>query len=260
MVRRLVFPRVPRRRWRERRRRPRRRVPTKSAVRRRARRRSTLGQARAQARSSGRGAATAARHVAARAQLGGGRATIKGKGGPVAGGGGFIEGAVGRLNRRREAGGARDSRGGGGDGGGGEEYRPNPSLFRDDGLHLSPAGYQIWNNWVGDALRALGVFTSPGRGAVYLFVEINVRPGKKAAFLEKLTAHGKNVRAEDGCLWLDILTDKQSKDKVLVWEGWGSRAAWDVHMGNVASAAWGRVASAFVFGEKITVMDLHAKM
>jgi quinol monooxygenase YgiN/lysophospholipase L1-like esterase len=145
-------------------------------------------------------------------------------------------------------------------GAGGGDYCPDHSLFREDGLHLSAEGYGIWNGWVSKALRARGIMAAAGRGAVYLFVEIDVKPGRRVAFLEKLTAHGKNVRAEPGCLWLDILTDTQSEDKVLVWEGWASRAEWDVHMENASSAAWGGVASEYVFGEKITIMDLKAKM
>ena len=94
--------------------------------------------------------------------------------------------------------------------------------------------------------------------AVYLFVEIDVSPGKRAEFVEKLTAHGTNVRAEEGCLKLDVLTDTASEDKVLVWEIWANRALWDAHMGNESSQAWGSVASEFVFGEKITVMDLQS--
>lgn len=32
--------------------------------------------------------------------------------------------------------------------------RPKPSLFRDDRLHLSPAGYRIWSDLIGAALEA----------------------------------------------------------------------------------------------------------
>ena len=139
------------------------------------------------------------------------------------------------------------------------DYCPDHSLFRDDGLHLSPGGYEIWNGWVREALREQG-FVAPGPSAVYLFVEINVKPGKRTTFLEQLIAHGKNVRAEEGCLWLDILTDENTEDKVLVWEAWASTAEWNAHMENASSAAWQGIASAYVFGEKITVMDLKAKL
>ena len=97
---------------------------------------------------------------------------------------------------------------------------------------------------------------------VYLFVDIRVKPGRRAAFLEKLRAHGRNVRAEAGCLRLDILTGSAQghSDRVFVQEIWASRALWDAHMENASSKAWGEVASEYVHGEEITVMDLRASL
>ena len=34
---------------------------------------------------------------------------------------------------------------------------------------------------------------------VYLFVDIDVKPGQRKAFLEKLKAHGAHIRTEEGC-------------------------------------------------------------
>jgi (4S)-4-hydroxy-5-phosphonooxypentane-2,3-dione isomerase len=90
---------------------------------------------------------------------------------------------------------------------------------------------------------------------VFLFVEIDVKPGQKAVFLEKLAAHGVYIRTEEGCEALEIFTDTQNEDKVCVWEIWTNRPLWDAHMVNDASKAWQQVAPAFVNGEKITVMD-----
>jgi quinol monooxygenase YgiN len=90
---------------------------------------------------------------------------------------------------------------------------------------------------------------------VSLFVAIDVKPGMRDAFLEKIKVHGAHIRAEDGCETLEIFTDSQSPNQVCVWEVWTNRALWDAHMVNAASAAWQKVASEFVNGEKITVMD-----
>jgi quinol monooxygenase YgiN len=91
---------------------------------------------------------------------------------------------------------------------------------------------------------------------VYLFVAIDVKPGMRDAFLEKIKAHGANIRTEAGCETLEIFTDSQSPNQVCVWEVWTNRALWDAHMVNAASAAWQKVAADYVNGEKITVMDL----
>ena len=90
---------------------------------------------------------------------------------------------------------------------------------------------------------------------VYLFVEIDVKPGQRDAFLERLSAHGAHIRTEEGCEALEIFNDTKSEELVCVWEVWTNRALWDAHMVNEASKAWQQVAPAYVNGEKITVMD-----
>lgn len=90
---------------------------------------------------------------------------------------------------------------------------------------------------------------------VYLFVDIDVKPGQRKAFLEKLRAHGAHIRTEEGCEALEIFTNTDNENSVCVWEVWTNRPLWDAHMVNDASKAWQQVAPAFVNGEKITVMD-----
>lgn len=90
---------------------------------------------------------------------------------------------------------------------------------------------------------------------VYLFVAIDVKEGKREAFLEKIKTHGANIRTESGCEVLEIFNDSDNLNQVCVWEVWSNRASWDVHMANDASAAWQKIAVEYVNGEKITVMD-----
>ena len=90
---------------------------------------------------------------------------------------------------------------------------------------------------------------------VYLFVDIDVKPGQRDAFLEKLSVHGAHIRTEAGCESLEIFTNSENPNSVCVWEVWSNRPLWDAHMVNDASKAWQQVAPAFVNGEKITVMD-----
>jgi len=90
---------------------------------------------------------------------------------------------------------------------------------------------------------------------VYLFVEIDVKPGMRAAFAEHIKKHGAHIRTEDGCENLEILLDTKNENQVCVWEVWTNRRLWDAHMVNDASKAWQSIAAEFVNGEKITVMD-----
>ena len=90
---------------------------------------------------------------------------------------------------------------------------------------------------------------------VYLFVAIDVKPGRREEFLEKIKIHGAHIRTEEGCETLEIFTDSQDSNQVCVWEVWTNRALWDAHMVNDASAAWQKIASEYVNGERITVLD-----
>jgi quinol monooxygenase YgiN len=90
---------------------------------------------------------------------------------------------------------------------------------------------------------------------VYLLVAIDVKPGRREEFLEKIKIHGAHIRTEEGCETLEIFTDSQDPNQVCVWEVWTNRSLWDAHMVNDASAAWQKIASEYVNGEKITVLD-----
>jgi quinol monooxygenase YgiN len=90
---------------------------------------------------------------------------------------------------------------------------------------------------------------------VYLFVAVDVKPGMREAFLEKIAKHGAHIRTEEGCETLEIFTDVGDPNQVCVWEVWTNRQLWDAHMVNDASAAWQGIAKEFVNAEKITVMD-----
>ena len=49
---------------------------------------------------------------------------------------------------------------------------------------------------------------------VYLFVAIDVKPGRREEFVEKIKVHGAHIRTEDGCETLEIFTDSQSANQV----------------------------------------------
>ena len=90
---------------------------------------------------------------------------------------------------------------------------------------------------------------------VFLFVAINVQPGKFDEFVAKLSQHASVIRTEAGCELLEIYRDTQKENVVNVWEVWSDRPSWDAHMVNENSKKWQSTASSLVFGETITVMD-----
>jgi quinol monooxygenase YgiN len=89
---------------------------------------------------------------------------------------------------------------------------------------------------------------------VFLFVAIDVKPGKFEEFVAALSKHIKVIRGEEGCEFIEIYRDTQKADVVNVWEIWSTRADWDAHMVNDNSQAWRPIASELVIGETITVM------
>ena len=92
---------------------------------------------------------------------------------------------------------------------------------------------------------------------VFLFVEIEVQPGKVEAFLQELKQHIEVIRGENGCEAIDIFTNESDENLVHVWEVWGDRTSWDTHMVNPSSQAWQKNAAQFVVGEKISILS-HA--
>ena len=90
---------------------------------------------------------------------------------------------------------------------------------------------------------------------VFLFVAIDVQPGKFDEFVAKLSQHASVIRTEVGCELLEIYRDTQKENVVNVWEIWSDRPSWDAHMVNENSKKWQSIASSLVFGETITVMD-----
>ena len=89
---------------------------------------------------------------------------------------------------------------------------------------------------------------------VYLFVEIDVKPGQQETFLEKLQSHVSVIRGEDGCEFIEPYLDTQVENKICVLETWRDRTSWDAHMVNDSSKAWQQIAPQFVVGEKITIL------
>jgi quinol monooxygenase YgiN len=90
---------------------------------------------------------------------------------------------------------------------------------------------------------------------VFLFVAIDVKPGKYDEFVSALANHVSVIRTEAGCEFIDIYRDTQKENVVNVWEIWSDRPSWDAHMVNENSKAWQAVAKDLVIGESITVMD-----
>ncbi len=67
--------------------------------------------------------------------------------------------------------------------------------------------------------------------AVALFVELDIVPGRKDAFLARAREHRANVlKNEPGCQRFDISVPDDGDDKVRLYEVYADQAAFDLHM------------------------------
>jgi len=90
---------------------------------------------------------------------------------------------------------------------------------------------------------------------VFLFVAIEVQPGKADIFIEKLKNQIEIIRGEAGCEAINLFKNTNDENLLHVWEIWSDRNSWDAHMANEASKVWQVAAAEYVVGEKITVME-----
>ena len=89
---------------------------------------------------------------------------------------------------------------------------------------------------------------------VFLFVEIEVQPGRTAEFIQRLHSQLQVIRGENGCESLELFQNSANENTIHVWEVWSDRGSWDAHMSNSSTLSWREIAAEYVTGEKITVM------
>jgi quinol monooxygenase YgiN len=67
--------------------------------------------------------------------------------------------------------------------------------------------------------------------SVALFVELDIVPGQRDAFLARAREHRGNVmKNEPGCQRFDISVPDDGDDKVRLYEVYADQAAFDLHM------------------------------
>jgi quinol monooxygenase YgiN len=89
---------------------------------------------------------------------------------------------------------------------------------------------------------------------IYLFVSVDIRPGKYDEYLQKLTSHIEKIRNEDGCIEINIFAEGDNQSQLHLWEVWSSQTTWELHMKNENSAEWRVVSQDLVSGETIKVL------
>ncbi len=75
---------------------------------------------------------------------------------------------------------------------------------------------------------------------VHLLVELDVKPGEEAAFIEMFkTRFITRSRAEKGCEFYQLWRDSENPCKMTVVEVWSSQADLDTHLAQAWFGRWG---------------------
>ena len=68
-------------------------------------------------------------------------------------------------------------------------------------------------------------------GGFVIAVDFRVKPGQMAAFRKLIDANAKaSVRAEPGCSRFDVCAHRNEPDRILLYEIYDDRAAFDAHL------------------------------
>lgn len=89
-----------------------------------------------------------------------------------------------------------------------------------------------------------------------IIVEFVIEKSATKAFLELVLVNAKTSLAEeDGCRRFDVLVPDGAGDRVLLYEIYRDRAAFDVHSSSAHYIAFARATDGMVLNKRVTVCD-----
>jgi autoinducer 2-degrading protein len=88
-------------------------------------------------------------------------------------------------------------------------------------------------------------------------VDFSLKPGSRAAF-RRLVDHNarESCRNEPGCRRFDVLSPKGEADRVLLYEIYADRAAFDAHLKTPHYDVFNRESAGFILEKKIAEFEL----
>jgi quinol monooxygenase YgiN len=93
------------------------------------------------------------------------------------------------------------------------------------------------------------------RGFV-IVVDFRVKPGQMAAFRRLIDENARvSVRDEKGCSRFDVCVDRKDPDRILLYEVYDDRAAFDVHLKTSHFAIFNEASAPFVAGKTVSELD-----
>jgi quinol monooxygenase YgiN len=86
-----------------------------------------------------------------------------------------------------------------------------------------------------------------------IIIDFRLKPGAKAAFLRLINENARaSCREEPGCQRFDVLATESEADRVMLYEIYDDRAAFDAHIKTRHFASFNEASAALVAEKKVT--------
>lgn len=86
-----------------------------------------------------------------------------------------------------------------------------------------------------------------------IIVDFRLKPGAKAAFLRLINENARaSCRDEPGCRRFDVLATQNEADRIMLYEIYDDRAAFDAHIKTRHFASFNEASAALVAEKKVT--------
>jgi quinol monooxygenase YgiN len=90
-----------------------------------------------------------------------------------------------------------------------------------------------------------------------ILVDFKIKPGQMAAFRQLIDDNAKaSVRDEPGCRRFDVAVHRKDADRILLYEIYDDRAAFDAHLKSAHFAVFNDASAALVADKVVTEYDL----
>lgn len=89
---------------------------------------------------------------------------------------------------------------------------------------------------------------------IYVVATFRIRPGALEPFVEAAYALIDAARREAGCLYYDLHASVTEPDRMMCYEQWGDRAAFDLHSATTHMAVFVSATTDFVLTSRVEVI------
>ena len=91
-----------------------------------------------------------------------------------------------------------------------------------------------------------------------ILADFTLKPGMTAGFLEEVGRNAaSSVRDEPGCRRFDVITPEDAQDRVVLYEIYDDREAFEAHRGTAHFAAFQRATESLIASRSVGRFDLR---